>query len=649
MTHAEGNSLPELVLPPPTEVKPPKYSYEQYEQEERSWRKGKRKWQDEQRRRWVEGHAGLTGIHYFYLTQIRIKHRGGLIRPIWRDVDEMVFEDYLDCKQNDIDEYVFKRRGFGLSTIYGGAIPIYIFVTNAGATCLMTSADLGRVSDLKNEKFISQLNSLEEWVGLKLKKNDDAKGVIEIRHFDADGEEIKGVISHMLCRQTSQDKKDVGKFEGARAAYAFLDELFLHPYPEEVRTQTESCLMDDQVRWGIMVSGGSAGLGNRLGMKEGKKIWDKSKTGLVRGLFISGALGISAATIRDTKGKKIGEENFCINGWSDVARAEAYINWQRSILEASPDKKEITSFIKRYPLNIDEVFISDIVGAIPKEIAEMIPERLRNLETEIPNIRRMRIKRDDNGKASLVPDPNGPFHMLENPVRGARYIMGTDPIPMVETANEATEVNDANGSMFCSVIKDIDRQKYIGIYMKRSKHIGPIYSDVTGLQEMYNDCKNMIERNRGEVLHTHYRLNNNLEMLAYQPQWIGAKGFKRNTVRGWYKAGNDERAYEATFDYYRMYMDNVDFPQMLEQLQVFGLPNENCDIIDAVISCEVYHKGLAINDGAMAKMAMEARYEEVPYTTIVNGKRVTRYRKSLVNGDEIGYSKNQFGNGHNIF
>ena len=33
----------------------------------------RRPWRKEQKRRWKEGFAGLTGIHYFYLTQVKIK------------------------------------------------------------------------------------------------------------------------------------------------------------------------------------------------------------------------------------------------------------------------------------------------------------------------------------------------------------------------------------------------------------------------------------------------------------------------------------------------------------------------------------------------------------------------------------------------
>lgn len=642
MTQADAmGALPELVLPPPIEVRPPKYSYEQYEQEERSWRKGKRKWQDEQRRRWREGHEGLTGIHYFYLTQLKIKDSGGqMIRPNWRDVDERNIEEYIDCENNELDLNVFKRREFGLSTLYAGVIPIYKIVTNAGCTCLMTSADLGRLGDLINNKFIAQINSLEEWVGIKIKKYDSKLGVIEIRHFDEDGNEIKGTISTMLCRQTSQNKKDVGNFEGARAIYGFLDELFLHPHPKEVRMQTESCFMKGFKRVGIMVCGGSSGLNNPLGLKEANTIRRDAERGLVRLLFIRGTEGIGDVTIKDTNGKKIGEENFCINGWSDSERAEAYIRWQLEILDRSPDKKDYISFKKRYPLDISDVLISDKEGVIPEEIAKMIPEQLLFIERNIPNIRRMKIVWDGE-VPSLVEHSSGPFHMLKRPVKQHRYGMGSDPTPFFETNSESVEIETANGSMFCAVIKDFDENEYVGVYLKRTQMPASVYMDIKGLQIIF-DCKNMIERNRGDAFYQQYADDNNLEMLAYQPVWVGAKGYKRNTLRGWYKAANAAKAYDATFEFFKAHMHKVMFEMILTQLQSFG-PDTNCDIIDAIVSCEVYHKGLEKTAGEIAAMMMNEKQVEIPIVYISGGQRKIRYEKRSEKG------MNQFGNGHNIF
>jgi len=690
-----GVNIPELVLPPPIPVRPPKYTYAEYEAEyapikeeyeglnadaeklmqeildfkaemkeirdnksipkkdrdekiktikedienlierrNRIIEKAKEvinAWRSEQRRRWEHGWADLVGIHYFYLTQMKIKNaEGNMIRPYWRDGDELVLREFMDCIENEQDFYVFKRREFGLSSIFGGLIPIWMSIMFSGSTSLMTSADKPRVDELLKQKFISQLDALEDWVAPERKRYDTKNSEVILAEKDEDGKRT-GNEATVRCRQTSQDKKDVGNMEGARAKYAFLDELFLHPYPEEVRGATQSCLMSGMERVGIMVAGGSAGLGSRLGMKQARRIWDSAQMGNVKALLLEGTLCITAATIRDKNGKKIGTENFCINGWSDVDRARAYIEWTRKVLDLNPDKRELNSFIKRYPLDIEEVFQSDEIGIIPKEIADMIPTQERELRDNPRNVRRMDVK---DGK--LIPNQdNGVFHMIEEPVVGEEYLMGTDPTPMNEASSESTDAEEANGSMFCSVIKRRSTNTYVGIYMRRSKHSELVHKEVSELQKLYNDCKNMVERNRGESFMDKYKSINggDWKMLADQPVWIGAKGYKKGSLKGWYKGQNEDRALDATFDYFRMNMHNIEFDIILEQLRVFGI--ENCDVIDAIVSCEVYEKGIELTDGQKALKAMKAKYKHIPYIEYGrNGERHVRYRKVLQDGQE---------------
>jgi hypothetical protein len=119
-----------------------------------------------------------------------------------------------------------------------------------------------------------------------------------------------------------------------------------------------------------------------------------------------------------------------------------------------------------------------------------------------------------------------------------------------------------------------------------------------------------------------------LSALAYQPQWIGAKGFKKNTTRGIFKDGhNTEKIYNVGFKYFREHMSDVDFPIILEQLRVFGM--ENTDVIDAIFMCEVMTEGRIVTDGRRAINAMKAQYNEVPYMEIKDGKRVVVMRKVM--------------------
>lgn len=624
-------TIPKLVLPSAIDVKPPKFQYSQYENEHKDWlaaKKGESAWRTEQRRRWEFGWAGLSGIHYFYLTQVKIKNASGkMIRPMWRDVDGHILDKFLACLKNEIDFYVFKRREIGLSSIFGGLIPLWTSIVHTGSTSLMTSADLTRVNDLLANKFIAQHTALEDWVQSKRKTYDTKKGHVKLGELDEDGNET-GNVAEVVCRQTSQDKKDITNLEGARAKYAFLDELFLHPFPEEVRGSVESCLMEGMSRTGIMVAGGSAGSVSRLGLKEANRIKDSASNGVVEIMFISGAQGITNATIRDENNNKTGVENFCINGWSDDERATAYIMWQREILDLNPDKRQLNSFIKRYPLTLEEVLMSDEVGVIPKDVADRIPDQETELRNHPRNLRNIRVI-NTNGIMSFVNDPKGAWLIVEEPIKDELYLAGTDCIPMLSTKDESTlDPDDTDRSMHCTAIKRVSTNSIVAIYLRRSSDIDLIYGEVSDGQKLYNNCQNMIERNSAAVFYDRYKLDNNLNALAYQPTWIGAKGYRKNTTRGVYKdSHNTERIYNAGFDYFREHMQCVDFPIILEQLRVFG--TANTDVIDAIFMIEVFHRGLEISDGKRAQMAMKAVYKEVPVVEIIRGRRVIRYKKVM--------------------
>lgn len=633
----EERGIPKLVLPPPIPVRPPKFQYSQYENEYKQWNRGESAWYAEQKRRWKHGHAGLSGIHYFYLTQMKIKDaEGNLIRPIWRDVDETILDKFLECYANETDLYVFKRREIGLSSIFGGLIPLWISIMYPGSTSLMTSADLTRVSDLIANKFYAQWGSLDDWCRSKKVTYEKSKG-IKLAELDEDGQET-GNVADIVCRQTSQDKKDVTNLEGARAKYAFLDELFLHPYPEEVRSSVESCLMSGMGRTGIMVAGGSAGSISRVGIKEINKIIEGARSGMTAVLFLSGAMGITSATIRDEHGKKIGVEDFCINGWSDVARAEAYINWQREVYDAGSDKGKLKSFMKRYPLTLDEVLTPDDVGVIPKDVADRIPEQELELKNNPRNLRRIAISNNGMGSLSFVNDPKGFWLISEPPVKGMTYEMGTDCIPMLMKKDEMTmDPEGTERSMHCSAIKCIETNSYVAILLLRTSDEKLIYEQTMNGQLLYGGCLNMFERNRGDVLYLEYKNAGTLAMLAFQPVWIGAKGYKKNTTRGIYKDGqNTEKIYNAGFSYFREYMQNVDFPIILEQLRSFGL--ENADVIDAIFMCEVLSRGRAVSDGKRAIAVMKMKPKKVAYTTTDEfGRRVTRYKEVMSEKDRKDY------------
>ena len=65
-------------------------------------------WREQEIRRWTEGHNGLTGSHYFALSQGFIKLPSGrTVRPWWRDTDAVTHEQYTDDFMRSNSLYIF--------------------------------------------------------------------------------------------------------------------------------------------------------------------------------------------------------------------------------------------------------------------------------------------------------------------------------------------------------------------------------------------------------------------------------------------------------------------------------------------------------------------------------------------------------------
>src|SRR5690606_35835285 len=112
------------------------------------------KWWERVFKRWHDGYNGLTPSHYFMLSQCLIKKQNNRREyGEWRDWDAILHEGYMADKKKQEDLFVFKRRRFALSTIFGGSEPIRIALTNPGAICGLTSCDVPRGKQMVKEKL----------------------------------------------------------------------------------------------------------------------------------------------------------------------------------------------------------------------------------------------------------------------------------------------------------------------------------------------------------------------------------------------------------------------------------------------------------------------------------------------------------------
>ncbi len=181
-------------------------------------------WWGKEKEYWIEGRFDLAGPHYYALTQGWVKDaRGYKKRPIWRDIDDLIYAGYLDAKKTNHDLFVTKRREVGLSFIFGGIIPMWIAMTNPGSTSLITSADKKRLEALFKDKTRVVYDEFDEYArpGIVSTRQE---GYLHLGRRDAKSGRVTGLDSQIITKETVDTPT---AFEAYRAMHIFIDECML--------------------------------------------------------------------------------------------------------------------------------------------------------------------------------------------------------------------------------------------------------------------------------------------------------------------------------------------------------------------------------------------------------------------------------------
>jgi hypothetical protein len=575
-------------------------------------------WWAKEREYWIDGRFGLTGPHYFALTQGFVKDaRGYKKRPVWRDIDDLIYEGYMDARRTNHDLFITKRREVGLSFIFGGIIPMWIAMTNPGSTSLITSADKKRLEALFKDKTRVVYDEFDEYArpGIVSTRQE---GYLHLGRRDAKTGSITGLDSQIITKETVDTPT---AFEAYRAMHIFIDECMLHPKADKVYKSAQASTKSGFVKVAPIVIGGSAGEATSIGQKLAKTLWESAEALKILTLFLPGNQGIMEAPELDINGKETGKIlNFCPNGHSDEKAASEWIMKTRDTLDKLEDKSYLNSFIKQYPLDIQEVFSVSGHGAFPKAIMDKLDTQERIILASRPPIDRSELHRNYDGEIIKRAAITSPIHFLENPHPDHTYIAGIDPIPF-------NSKNMGDGSKQAIVIKDIDTNRYVAYYTERDSDPDQIVNNMILLQEYYNNAIAMIEINRGGVVKQKYKDAGKIHLLAKKPIFLGKGFWKDDDSVGYYK--NDvtaERGNTYIIDYLKVYSEDIWFLDMIQELKSYLI--ENTDIADAMVACEIMHKN--ITKRHEQKQPEKLTEKEIPMLEYVNGRYIRVWKKVRV-------------------
>lgn len=572
-------------------------------------------WWAKEREYWINGRFGLVGPHYFALTQGFVKDaRGFKKRPLWRDIDDLIYEGYMNARNTNHDLFVTKRREVGLSFIFGGIIPMWIAMTNPGSTSLITSADKKRLEALFKDKTRVVYDEFDEYArpGIVSTRQE---GYLHLGRRDSKTGSITGLDSQIITKETVETPT---AFEAYRAMHIFIDECMLHPKADKVYKSAQASTKSGFVKVAPIVIGGSAGEATSIGQKLAKSLWESAETLKILTIFLPGNKGIMEAPELDSEGKETGKIlNFCPNGYSDEKAATEWIMKTREMLDKLEDKSYLNSFIKQYPLDIQEVFSVSGHGAFPKAIMDKLDTQERIILSSRPPIDRSELHRNYDGEIIKRAVMTSPIHFLENPHPDHTYIAGIDPIPF-------NSKNMGDGSKQAIVIKDIDTNRYVAHYAERDSDPDSIVNNMILLQEYYNNAVAMIEINRGGVVKQKYKDAGKIHLLAKKPIFLGKGFWKDDDSIGYYK--NDvtaERGNSYLLDYVKTYCDDIWFIEMVQELKSYLI--ENTDLADAMVACEIMHKNMVKKTEKKQPERLETK--EIPMLEFQNGRYVRVWKK----------------------
>lgn len=456
-----------------------------------------RRYYDLQAQIWKEGYYRdgekiLSGKHYFYLQEIWLKTgRGEIIRPYWKDSDDLVFTTIDDCLLKGEDLIILKRREIGLTSMIAGGLSFWYARMYPGATLNLTSADKKRFVRMFEDKIIVAYKKMSPYIMNCTPKNinrskNDVYLKVEMKKRLEDGEEELRETEFNLI-ETSQSDDSVANFSSSRTPFMFVDEIFLHPRIHKLLRSSRATLMDGTEKFGFFLGGGTCEENvTQEELKKYRELWDEAEKKGIRTLFLPAWLGLKECSV---------------NGWSDEKAGTEWVLKQLAIQEASSDPNDAIAWRKNYPLCTDDVWkISEGSGAFEKDVMDILEHRLDELVASGYN-EEVAIKLlDTGGEIKSIPDNKprngdiGGFWEIEPPQDGQQYYQTIDGCASGKI-DGATE-----GSWYASIIWKAtsltgDHYSPVSIYFERPDRLEDAYRNSTTQYRYYNKFEGMINVN----------------------------------------------------------------------------------------------------------------------------------------------------------
>ncbi len=430
----------------------------------------------ENKKRCLEGYAGLPGTLYDYLQNQFLKHRivpknhDSVEPPIARWASLMMHQEFDKTRKDRKVQGVIKARNVGLST-EGGALANYFAKYYPGSNSLITSKDQNGISILFREKIYVPYQHLDKNLRPdELAKNDTKQKChlrLGVNHIGNNGQEQYS-YSTIELRETSDTPSSPSNFSGQGAQYGYVDEAPLHQRREALFNSFIECFKDPQTKEldGFLLWGGTCeetmsneAINELKKMVDNKELWDCNI------LFIPYWWGM-----------------FLTNGHPDQKKAEEW--WDREANKLANEPTKLRAFIRNNPRTEEDIFQSsggdrwedDTLEVLKAQRAEVLNADVSCEKYHFVNL---------NKVVNPVLNKNGKFWMIEPVQPHCKYAL------LIDGITKGTEVGSEEGSKVASVVvKTLDPKgtQYlaVNIYCERPKTTEAAHYNILNQLLFYN-------------------------------------------------------------------------------------------------------------------------------------------------------------------
>lgn len=574
------------------------------------------------------GYQGLDGDYYMFLTQFKIRHRSTGLTSYPDDMEafrEQVFPHLKYVEANNADSMFVTQRGAGKSTVWSGFLPLKTAIKYPGSKTIMTSDSVDTTRTNFSEKLKVAYEGMHPLFRPMLidgqfpnEKSD--KQYVKFGRRGGRNKNDQGSGSIIQSFETAFKPTSPNKLEGQGSKAVILDEMYKHPYVDDVRSKGYPLVRNFNKKVGSIYYVGSLSDATAKGLKNAVDMWTQaSKYGIVP-LFIDATWFNDEIDDYDEDGNMIiGKPVICrkADGSIDRDKAREQFLKNRRAMEKLPNKKTLMEYMLMFPLDVKELmdvmsdsWWEDEVILMYKEQKTIVEnaamvnnyEKVDRPAILYPNAEG-RVTIDYSGKRE-----NSKYFIFEAPHIDRNYIVGIDTIP----GNSENKV----GSDHVAVVKCLETDQYVACYAERSNDMMKLAKKTLLLQYCYNNAPALVERNSIGALKLAYEQEGAMRMLSKCPKRFRPKSGA--VELGLNKDKNTPELRQLLRSYVGNNMFLIFLFRFFDEMLLF--PFENTDLMDAMAMAEALHDDhRTLEKKKSAKKPLPV--STVRYVTGTDGKR----------------------------